>query len=120
MRPYRLQVQCHGNDKGEAWSVQLFKDDVLIATVGDLSDPGEARQAGEYLLFGALNNWSPKLVTRDDVRAGIEPLNAPPEDIDCAIGDEPDAFCADVSRVDAIVNAVWEACLRRLHAAAQG
>jgi hypothetical protein len=114
MSPYRVQVQCHGNDQGEVWSVQLLQHDAVIATVTGLPHPAAARQAGEFLLFGALSEWIPNLIARDDMYAGIVPLLAPSDEL----VEDPDGADVDIERVNAIVDAIWQACARRLYAEA--
>ncbi|MBB6320578.1 hypothetical protein [Paraburkholderia tropica] len=121
MNPFRIQIQCHGDDQGEKWCVQIYRDDVLVAAAHELADPSAARQAGEFLLFGALNQWSENTPTPDDISAGVDALNR--HVIDLFGYDEPrnvelDAHAIDCARVSAIVHDVWAACVRRVRAAA--
>lgn len=114
MNPFRIQIQCHGNDRSETWCVQLFRGDVLIASVNELANPAAARQAGEFLLFGAINQWCENTPQADDIRAGVHALNAPAEELveDVEFSD------VDLARVRAIVSAVWTACTLRVRARA--
>lgn len=119
MNPFRVQIQCHGNDRGETWCVQLFRDHVIVATVNELADPSAARQAGEFLLFGVLNQWRENTPTSDDLSAGVNALNMPELDLMCdELSIETDGDSIDRLRVNAIVRDVWAACVRRVRAKA--
>ncbi|MCA8026494.1 hypothetical protein [Burkholderia cepacia] len=90
-------IKCQASSEGEAWSIEIFDGEALIASVHRLASAAHAREAEDYLRIGALSDWRLSCnPSAEEVSAAVEAANEfdleeaqrdAPEEHDC--GDSP-------------------------------
>lgn len=50
-------IKCRASSKSEAWSVEIYDGETLLASVHGLESAAHAREAADYLRSGLLAGW---------------------------------------------------------------